>query len=409
VTLPALLLLLDYWPLGRWRPGRRPGLSGWLPPAPLWAEKLPFFALSAACAAVALLSQERAVAVAPGDALPLPVRAANAAISIVRYVGKTVWPLDLAAYYPHPASLPPWWAWSGALAAAALTTALALRIGRARPWAPVGWHWFLAALVPMLGLVQVGAGRAMADRYTYLPQVGLLVAAVWGSAALGRTPGRRAAAAVAVVAAVLACGALTARQAAVWRTNVGLFAQAAALAPPRGPGRDPSAAWLDNAYGLALSQAGRYAEAAERFQRALAAKPGDAAVLNNLGFALKGLGRGQEAEPLFREAIARDPRQAPARNSLADLLLNRGRTAEAAALLREALAIDPGFVIARNNLGIALALSGAPGDAEREFRAALARDPGFAPAYDNLARVLVETGRPAEAAAVRRARERMAR
>jgi tetratricopeptide (TPR) repeat protein len=404
VTLPFALLLLDWWPLGRWRPGARPGAAGLLPPAPLWTEKLPLFGLAAAASVVAWIAQAREGAAVAAEALPLTARAANAAVSVVRYVAKTLRPLDLAAFYPHPGRLPPWWQWAGAVALIAAATAGALLASRRRPWLAVGWLWFLGTLVPMLGFVQVGS-QALADRYSLLPQVGLLIAAVFGVAASCRTRPLRVAAAAAAIAAVLACAAFTARQVVVWRTSVGLFSQALALAPPAA-GPSPAMAWLHNALGLALSEAGRYEEALARFRDALAARPGSAEVLNNAGFALKRLGRAGEAAACFRDAIARDPRQALARNSLADLLIDQGRTAEAVALLREALAIDPGFTLARNNLGIAYAVSGQPAAAEREFRALLAADPGFAPGYDNLARLLDGAGRTAEAAAVRRARQR---
>ncbi len=184
VTFPFVLLLLDWWPLGRFGPGFAASL--W----PLVREKLPLFALSALSSAVTFAVQRGAGAVTWLETWPLPARLANALVSCARYLGKTVWPAGLAPFYPR---VPAWPAWAVAGAALLLAgvTALALREARRRPWFAVGWFWFLGTLVPVIGIVQVGM-QAMADRYTYVPLVGIFIAVAWGAAGAGEriTPPR---------------------------------------------------------------------------------------------------------------------------------------------------------------------------------------------------------------------------
>lgn len=189
VTLPCVLLLLDYWPLGRWRGsaavvGQPAGdvVSGPRPPptsaASLALEKLPLLALSAASCAATVLAQRHAGAVKSIADVPFAARAANACVAYASYLRQTFWPESLAVFYPHPGdSLP----WRETVAAGGLLLAISLavlRAARAQPYLPVGWCWYLRTLVPVIGLVQVGE-QAMADRYMYLPMIGLLIAAVW--------------------------------------------------------------------------------------------------------------------------------------------------------------------------------------------------------------------------------------
>jgi len=174
VTLPFLMLLLDWWPLGRWAPGplrpdgAGPPTFGFLPPAPLWREKAPLFLLAAASAPSPTPPRPAPAPWSTGYRLPFAARAANAPLSYVRYLAKTAWPLDLAFFYPFPTSLPHPLKVIATLLLLVLVSILTLRAGRRWPWLSFGWLWYLGTLVPVIGLVQVGA-QARADRYTYLP------------------------------------------------------------------------------------------------------------------------------------------------------------------------------------------------------------------------------------------------
>ena len=258
VTVPFVLLLLDWWPLGRLRQ------SGERPRALL--EKLPLLVLSAAASAVTLLVQDRAGAVRAGAELAFGDRLANAIHSCALYLGDAFWPRGLAAFYPHAGSELA----SGAVAGSALllasVTALAIAFARSRPWLIVGWLWFLGMLVPMLGLVQVGM-QARADRYTYLPLIGLAIAVAWTAAELVR--GRRAARIVTGAAAVLvlaALGTATAVQVRHWRDAVSLHQRVVAVTPASSISYQRLA--------LALRRAGRGEEAIPSLERAIELGPG---------------------------------------------------------------------------------------------------------------------------------------
>jgi tetratricopeptide (TPR) repeat protein len=396
VTLPLLLLLLDWWPLGRWAPG---GAWRLLPPARLWLEKAPLLALAAASATTTLLVQRRAGAMAYGADLTLLRRVANAALSLAAYLRRTIWPLDLAAFYPYPARDPSPWLWGGILGAAAAVTVLLVRGSRRRPAAAVGWFWCLGGLAPVIGLVQVGS-QAMADRYTYLPLAGVFIAVAWGPGG-GRPlrPARAGLAAVASCAALLACVALTRAQVARWRDSFSLHERSIAVTEGNWT------AWnlLGNAYVERhdLEHAIAAYRTASRFAEAGALRT--STVDFNLAAALQAQGRTAEAAAVYRAVLARDPGDRDALNNLGNIRLDAGDPDEAVALFRRALAAAPGFSAARFNLARALAALGDDGGAVRELRGLLALEP-----RDEGARQLLEAlaRRPApgaDAGAARRA------
>ena len=181
VTLPVLLLLLDWWPLGRWAPAA--GIRRLLPPPQLWLEKAPLLLLAGISAAITLVVQDRGGAMAELTAIPPALRVSNALVSCARYLGMTFWPAGLSVFHPYPDSIPRW-QWAGALVLLAAISTVALRTAAHRPWLAVGWFWFLGALAPVIGLVQVG-DQSLAERYTYLPLVGIFVAAGWAAADSG--------------------------------------------------------------------------------------------------------------------------------------------------------------------------------------------------------------------------------
>lgn len=259
VTLPFVLLLLDVWPLGRLR--FEPGWGRRL--ARLAVEKLPLLGLSAAASLVTL--QYQTTSLVDLEVVPWKLRLANAAVSYAAYLGKLLLPRNLAVFYPLPLEIPAWKA-AGAAALIAVLTALAVWRARKAPWLLVGWLWFLGTLVPVIGLVQVGR-QAMADRYTYLPSIGLFLAACWGLAELaGDRAGRRAVLAAASVMAILALAAATRAQVRHWSDSVALFQHALEVT------EDNYVAHIGLAKALATER--DWAGAAEHYRAALALRPG---------------------------------------------------------------------------------------------------------------------------------------
>lgn len=376
VTLPLVFMLLDHWPLRR---GVR------------IREKIPLLALSAVSSAITFWVQKSGGAMSPTDVVPFPLRLSNAVVSYSRYLGKTLWPFDLSVIYPHPnlAGGTPWEAWQVAGAAGLLLaiTACVMRLSRRR-YLAVGWLWFLGTLVPMIGLVQVGE-QAMADRYTYVPSIGLFIALVWGGADWVASQRPRAAwlcpAAVGFAAlTLLACAGIAWRQVGYWRDSVSLFTQALASAPG-----SPLAHYN---LGVALERAGKGDEALQFYSQAVEIKPEYVEAHNNLANALRARGELATAEHHYREALRYRPDFPVAHSNLAAVLQSQARTADAIEHYREAVRLDPGYAEAHYNLGVALASTGRLGDAIRSYRQALRLEPRLAEAHNNLGLALRSRG-----------------
>ncbi len=373
VTLPFVLLLLDWWPLGRWSPlaagppgAARPRL-GVLPPAPLWAEKLPFFLLSAAFSAGAFLAQAGSGAVASTVRIDLPARLANAALASLQYLKMTLVPAGHSFYYPLASRVPAGVAVL-ALAALAALSGLALVQARRRPQLAVGWLWYLGMLVPVAGLVQIG-GQARADRYTYLPLVGVFLALVWSARALlGRLPALRAPAAVVSLGGLLVLGALARGQAAVWRDDATLTAQALALDPKN---------WMAHTVrAISLLKAGDAPAARGHLEEALRVNP-SAEVHFNLGVALGMLGDDRGAAGHYRQAVSLDPGKAEAHYNLGLIVARQGGAREALGHFEEAIRSDPGSAGAHFNAALALAALGRIAEGREHVRAGLSlAEPG---------------------------------
>jgi Flp pilus assembly protein TadD len=367
VTLPFVLLLLDYWPLGRFgtqaSPARGRGL--WR----LVSEKLPLLALSAASCAVTLYAQRAGGAVAGLADVPLGVRVATALQAYAGYLAQAAWPARLAACYPLPAGdISPGPTLLAAAVVAALT-AVAVA-ARRRPYLLVGWLWYLGTLVPVIGLVQVGL-QARADRYTYFPLIGVFLAAVWGAADLAR--GRRggiAALAAAAAAVLLACGLATRQQVRRWHDPVTLWEHAAAVTEGN---------WVAlTALGGALLDEGRANAAAAACEQALRIRPGNGRAENNLGAARLQQGDYEAAASWFRAAARDDPTLAEAYANLGRTLLLRGRPAEAVEPFRRAGRLRGDSARIRSGLAFALHKAGRADEAAAEYRAADALDPNWA-------------------------------
>jgi len=359
VTLPFVLLLLDFWPLARMS---RPAFVR------LFMEKLPLILLAALASAATIQAQLQVGAVVAVDALPPGERLANAVVSYLAYIGKLVWPARLGVFYPHRESSLPTAQVVAIGTVLVLVTAAALRAARRAPYLVVGWLWYLGTLLPVIGIVQVGT-QAMADRYTYVPAIGLFIAVAWGVAALAaRRPAPRG---LAMAAAVLlvALAARTVVQLRAWRDSASLFAATIAAVPD---------SWVAHYnLGNAWMAAGRTAEAEAEFSETVRLRPRFARGHNNLGDALDALGRHERAIAAYQEAIRVNPEMAEAYNNLGTSLAALGRLQEAEVRLREALKRQPEFVEAWLNLGIVLRRQGRLAESREALSRAVLLRPDF--------------------------------
>lgn len=423
VTLPCVLLLLDWWPLERL--ALTPGQRSAAPLRRVLLEKVPFFALSALSCLVTFQAQRASGAVMSLAHNPFELRLANALVAYARYLGKTFWPTDLAVFYPYAGfRLDSWTAVGAGLLLATVTAGL----WRARPprrALQVGWLWFLGMLVPVIGLVQVGK-QALADRYTYLPHIGLFLLVVWGAAAvIARRQWPRGIPAAAAALVLGACAVLTARQVAHWRDTATLFQHAARVTPrnfvayavianefaiknqpteaiawcQKALAISPDYPEAHNTLGNVYASLARYDEAIAHYR---AAAEGDrlyADPLNGLGSALVKQGKFAEAEAPCREALRLSPLHLPALYSLATALHGQGKLEEAAACYRRLLALDPKLFTPRRLLGNVLIAQGRPEEAIAELRRALAIQPGDSEARTVLGMLLADRGQADDAAA----------
>ncbi len=419
VTLPLVLLLVDYWPLGRFGPGRPSARVV----GRLLLEKVPLLCLAVAAGYVTLVATWRGGFLAPWEVLPLPGRIANAAWSVVVYMAQALWPHPLAVVYPFTAGGPG----SSRVALAVLIlvalSALAVRHARGRPYLLVGWLWFLLMLAPVSGLLQSGPS-AHADRYTYLPLIGFFLALAWSFGDRSRLPGSLLAAGATLL--LIAWVALSRAQVACWQDAITLFEHAIRVTGSDNP-------LAQNNLAVALAAKGRSAEAEAHFRESLRSSPGYAEARANLATLLLGEGRTAEARLEFQRLLGAHPRAARALLGLGQIAAREGRGAEAAAYYAEAVRLAPDSaaahydwgnllaasgqwaaageryaeavrlrpddVEARNNLGLALALQGRLPEAIRELSRALELAPDHALARTNLARALAALGRHDEAIA----------
>ncbi|MGD0816234.1 MAG: tetratricopeptide repeat protein [Verrucomicrobiota bacterium] len=322
VTLPLVLLLLDYWPLRR---GDSRKLSG------LVMEKLPLLALSAASSVATLLAQSREIQAS--GSFSLPWRLGNALMAYMIYLGQMVWPSGLAAFYPYPPAH--WPAWEMALAGLLLAglSWAAWKQRRNQPWLLTGWLWFLVMLLPVVGIVQV-ALQSHADRYTYLPQIGLYTALTWLAAEWCAQRRTSRAALGSLMAAVLAAlGACAWKQTAYWKDSQTLWTHAASCTT------DNYVAHFK--LGSLFLQSGQLDEAIAHFQSALQFRPDYAQAHNNIGAALLQEGKVDEAILHFQKALQLSPAYGQAENNLASAFLQKGKFDEAIAHLQRALQLEP--------------------------------------------------------------------
>jgi tetratricopeptide (TPR) repeat protein len=383
LTLPLVFLLLDFWPLDRWRDRPR-----------IFTEKVPFAALAVASAGVtALVVRDLPESFQHGARVAFSDRAANATVSYARYLLKTVWPSDLSILYPHP-NLPGGTPWSALqiCAAAALLAAISALVFRARSrrHLAVGWLWYVVTLLPVIGIVQVGP-QAMADRYTYLPHVGLFLIVAWGGADLLRAVPRLSPAVLgaAGVAVLVACVAASWRQVRLWSDSEILYRHALEIAP--------RSHLVHTNLGILLRSRGKVDEAIDHLRTAIEVDPSVPQAQYALANALVARNEADLAIEHYLRAVEADPRFVLAHYNLARTLHQRGRADEAIQHYRAALSVRPDFVEAMNDLGYVLHAQGRVEEAVEAYKRALPlrSDPRI---HRNLARALAAQGKTEEAA-----------
>ena len=386
VTLPFLLLLLDYWPLQRLEL-KTPNLK-FKTLLSLLVEKLPFFALAAVSCLVTFAAQKNIGAVAGLGYFSLSTRVLNALASYALYLRKMIWPADLAVFYPHSSAGLPELAAESLVVLAGLSV-LAFINFRKRPWLVVGWLWYLGALVPVIGIVQVGL-QARADRYTYIPLIGIFIGITWGVADLTMAwPRRKIALAAAALMVVGACGGLASFQVRQWKNSETLFHHALAATTDN--------MIAHNQMGIALAAQGKNDEAAIHFAEAVRIQPHYLLALGNLGLSLVRQGKPEEGMGYFRAALAINPRNAKVHFNLGLALAIEGKFKEAASEFEAACQLDPGSVNFRIVLAEALAKLGKTNEAAGYFQEALKLQPNHAQAHWRYGMLLASTGKLKEA------------
>ena len=450
VTWPFVLLLLDYWPLGRMQnaecrmqpsevegrlhgPGNVEASGTHHAPRnplhvsrftfhpsrfthhafPLLVEKLPFFVLSGILCVLIYLTERGRQGAVGLVATPALLRLENALVAYARYLGKTFWPVNLAVPYVNPGH----WSWldlGGAFLVVAGACLAVLWLGRRQPYLLVGWCWFLGTMIPVIGLTH-GWGSFMADRFTYLPSIGLMILPVWGAyeliqgkaaggvereerGSVGHALARSTLNAsrstlillsVAGGAAIVLCLALTRQQIGNWRDSEALFRHAIEVTENN-----------DRAYnclGVALDQKGHLDDAIRQFQAAIRLEPDHPIAHYNLGIALEKKGQTEEAIRQFQEAVRLNPRYVEAHYNLGIVLGRKGQLEEAIRQYQEAIRLKPDYAEAHNDLGIALGRKSHIEEAIREFQEAVRLNPRYAEAHYNLGLLFGLRGQTAEA------------
>jgi tetratricopeptide (TPR) repeat protein len=379
VTLPFVLLLLDHWPLNRFEPQSRKS-------APIGnrseilqrtiIEKIPFFFLAVASSVITFVVQRSGGAVIDMTALPLTYRVFNTFLSYARYTGNMFWPQDLAVFYPFDVRTIN--AWQAVLCALLLAgvSLLAIRFWRTRKYLPIGWFWFVGTLLPVIGLVQVG-DQAYADRYTYIPYIGLFIMIAWGLPELfSKLPQRKMVLGIAAAMALTALGVSAHKQVGYWNNSAVLFSHAVEV--------------TQNNYiahynlGFAYDATGRYQEAIDSYKQAIRIRPDYVEAHNSLGVTYCKLGRWQDAMGDFNEALRIDPNHARSHNNRGGAYVRLGRFTEAIEDFNRAIKIDPDYAEAYNNLGVAYNDQGRWQDAIDAYKQAIRINPDYAEAYYNL-------------------------
>jgi tetratricopeptide (TPR) repeat protein len=396
VTLPVLLLLLDYWPLERIRRQntedkrqRAKGEYQTVSTVQLIAEKIPFIALSVVSSVITFLVQLRGNAVIHINTLPLKGRVANVFLSYTRYIGKLFWPQNLAVFYPFDANSFAFWQVAMCVLLLLVISIFVIRFGRNQKYLPVGWFWFVTTLVPVIGLVQVGL-QAFADRYTYIPYIGLFIMIAWGLPEfLSKWPQRKIALGLSMVIILTTLGICAHRQVSFWNNSFTLFSHAIEVT------RNNYIA--HNNLGIAYHKLGRYQDAVEAYKQTIRVKPNYAEAYYNLGAAYGELGRYQGAVEAYKQAIKIQPSYAKAYYNLGISYEDLGRHQDAVEAYKQAIKIKPDYVEAHYNLGVTYGKLGRYQDEVEAYKQAIRIKPDYIEAYYNLGVSYEDLGRHQDA------------
>lgn len=402
VTLPFVFLLLDYWPLRRLVFHRRrrsadrdPQKEGpnkrQLSLLQAVMEKVPFLLFSGLSVWISIVSTQQMGIVVAGETVPMTMRFANAVVSYFSYLAKIFWPHNLAIFYPFPKALPMWQvAGCGVLMLA--FSAFVLLKSRAKPYLATGWFWYLGTLVPVIGIIQAGEWPALADRWAYIPMIGIMIVGVWGADEITakwrfKTPALIVTAIVVLVGCVIAVR----MQLPYWQNSRVLFAHAVEITEKNG--------LAHNNLGSALLWDGQYDAALQQFQAAVKIRPDSTKIHNNIAHALVKLGRVDEAIERYVESLKLNPKEAATHNSLAVVLLEKWQIAEAIQHLQTALRLEPDYADAYVNLGSVYRRQGKNKMATRYYLQAIRLQPDLPEAYNNLGLLLLKAGKLQSAAA----------
>jgi len=390
VTVPVVLLLLDYWPLKRF--AVRSSTKR------LILEKIPLLALSAGAGVITLLVQRSSLAIV--EQLPLVSRIGNGLVSCVTYVKQMIWPVRLAVFYPHPGDQLPVWEIGLAIVLLGMVSAAAIALRRKRPYLITGWFWYLVMLLPVIGFIQVGS-QAHADRYTYLPQIGLYLLLAWAitdalasrfaTGRIRRGGLQRRILAVTASVAIIALAWRAHIQASYWRNGESLWRHALAVTSGNFMAHD--------GFGEQLANRGRLDEAIDQFEKALNIVPGFPEIETNLIIALIKKGRTDEAIPHLRALLKQTPNDAQAHYNLGNALLKKGDPQGAIAAYEKALSIQVRYPAAHYNLGIALDRNGQTDEAIAHYQKAVQEQTNYPQAYCLLGNDLLQKARVDDAIA----------
>jgi Tfp pilus assembly protein PilF len=373
VTLPFVLLLVDYWPLCRIQKNSSLRISR------LVLEKIPLIALAGISSGLTFFYQRASGAMSSSEILTFSRRAANSTVSYVDYIDKMFWPVNLSVFYPFPVTIPVWKLTASLLFLVCMSF-IVIRQARRAPWFPVGWFWYLGTLVPVIGLVQVGA-QAQADRYTYVPLIGLFVVIAWGLPDL--LPRRwiseryaRAVLPILVIGFFSFLIFISRSQAQYWQNSVTLFEHALDVTTDNAVAHDQ--------LGIVLCGEGKTEEGVTNFNEALRINPAFTDAHINLGNALVTQGKIQEAISHYTFALNIYPNDATAQNDLANALISTGKVQDAITHYLEAIRLKDDYMDAHANLGLALAGQGKIQDAIEQYAIALKINPEAAAPHLNL-------------------------
>ncbi|MGW8300925.1 MAG: tetratricopeptide repeat protein, partial [Desulfobacterales bacterium] len=379
VTLPFVLLLLDYWPLNRLQSRQtmnhndKPGTG--LPALQLVYEKVPLFVLAGISCMITLIAQKKGDALGLLDVYPLVMRMANAVISYVKYLQKLMWPRDMAILYPYPEVIIAWHVFVAG-AVLGVITFFTIRYRKRLPWLFTGWFWYLGTLVPVIGLVQVGV-QAMADRYTYIPMIGIYMILSWGTVELfGNRRYKKIV--LSAISAVVFLVLVTASRAQVsyWKNSIRLFEHALEVTDENYV--------IHNNLGFELSLQGQKDKALEHYSAALSINPNFELAYINYGSTLFAQGKREESFAYYQALLKVRPGYAGVHYNFGVLLLKTGRIDEAVVHFHEALRIKPEYAEAYNSLGAAMVAKGKLAEAIGHFKAALKIRPDLSGARTNL-------------------------